>query len=272
MIRDFKVNLQKYPGLFSMSKHHYHDYYEIYYLLSGERCIYIENRVYDVKKGSILFINKNDIHRTVDTGIPNHERMVVYFTDPFLDQFHGRYRDLLLSPFTGDQKMLQLNIQEQNSVERLLFQMYGEYSRGESGRDVLFEALLVQLLLFAVRKMEQKRECPAHPMHAKMAQIIAFCNENFMTELNLETISRRFFISPYHFCRLFKQITGFTFSEYIATLRIREAQRLLRETNEKIITISEQVGFANVTHFNRKFKQVTRMTPREYKKMAAPTS
>lgn len=252
-----------------MTTHHYHDYYEIYYLLSGQRYYYIENNRYLVEKGDILFINKYDIHQSVDTGKPNHERIVLYFSDEFLSQYHHNQMHLLLSPFHGANKQVTFNLQEQNDIEHLLFQMIQIKAEPENPtKEIWFEALVVQLLMHAARKISESPRKETRTMHAKMAHIIEYCNEHFHEPLHLEGISSRFYISPYYFSRLFKQTTGFTFTEYINTLRIREAQRLLRETPFKMIEISEKVGYVNVSHFNRKFKQVTRMSPMEYRKRA----
>src|SRR5690606_25133799 len=93
------------------------------------------------------------------------------------------------------------------------------------------------------------------------------CQENYHQNITLEMISSRFYISPYYFSRIFKQTTGLNFKEYLHLLRIREAQRLLKETELKIIEIAERIGYMNITHFNRKFKQVTHTSPKEYRKM-----
>lgn len=265
----YNIDQTKRRNYFTMSQFHYHEYYEIYYLMSGQRYYYIEDSRYLVKKGSLLFINKYDIHKTVDSVNPNHERIVLYFNDAFIEQHHNAYKDLLLSPFYLANKQIEFNLQEQSYVEQLLFQMIREKENSQlAGRELFFASLTAQLLLYASRKAAESPQEEPNTMHSKMAEIIHYCNENFHEQLQLDHISNRFYISPYYFSRLFKQSTGFTFTEYINTLRIREAQRLLRETSLKMIEISERVGYSNVSHFNRKFKQVTHMSPMEYKKFS----
>lgn len=252
-----------------MSQYHYHEYYEIYYLMSGQRYYYIEDNRYLVKKGSLLFINKYDIHKTVDSVNPNHERIVLYFNDAFIENHHRSSKDILLSPFHLANKQVEFNLQEQSYIEQLLFQMIREKENKDLlGRELFFESLIMQLLLYAARKAANSPRKEPQTMHTKMTEIIHYCNENFHESLQLEDISNQFYISPYYFSRLFKQTTGFTFTEYINTLRIREAQRLLRESSQKMIEISEKVGYSSVSHFNRKFKQVTHMSPMEYKKIS----
>ena len=66
----------------------------------------------------------------------------------------------------------------------------------------------------------------------------------------LPELAQRFFISPYYLSRSFKMATGFSLGiEYINLTRVREAQRLLRETNLKVIVIAERTGFENHRSF-----------------------
>lgn len=270
MVKEFAIYSRKLTGYYTMPKYDFHDYFEIYYLVSGHRYYYIENKRYSLQRGSILFIDRNEIHKSVDSGAPNHERFVIYFTNQFLSRFRDEQLQLLLSLFKSENKKVQFSLREQSYIERLLFQMQQEFKKEDGlGRELFFESLLVQLLLFAARKREvEQPDNQKDPMNSRMRDIIDFCNRNFREDLHLDELAERFHLSPFYLSRLFKRTTGFTFKEYINTLRIREAERLLRETELKVIDISAHVGFANVSHFNRKFKQVTRMSPKEFKQYA----
>lgn len=255
-----------------MPRCHYHDYYEIYYLLSGERYYYIEDNTYLLKKGSLIFVDKNQIHRTIDASNPQHERIVFYFDDSLLSPFSAADVKLLLSPFRQDMRILDLNLQERSYAEQLLFQMSREHTAsGQLGRHLFLRALVVQLLLFAARKMKTAEETTSRQMHRTVMEALDYCKAHYRESITLQLISSKFFVSPSHFSRLFKQNTGFHLPEYLNALRIREAQRLLRETKLKISEIAEEVGYANITHFNRKFKLATQMSPLEYKLMAKHT-
>ena len=64
----------------------------------------------------------------------------------------------------------------------------------------------------------------------------------------------------------FKQYTGMNFVNYLKMIRIGEAKRLLEETDEKIIDISQKVGYENEKHFMKTFKSVCGVSPSEYRK------
>lgn len=266
---DYRISIVKRNEPYTMEAHHYHNYYEIYFLLSGKRGMFIKDTLYEVTKGSILFINKFDLHKTVNTDVIEHERIGIYFSDHFIEQFHGQeIRQSLTLLFAQRNRMLQLNLQEQAFAEHLMRQMYQEFIQPQSHHKLYIEGLLVQLLIYMARinsKTPSKKD-PLNPTTKKILEIIEYCNLHFNQPLMLSDVSQQCFMSTFHFSRMFKKITGFTFTEYMNTLRVKEAQILIRETDMKIIEISEQVGFSSLTHFGRIFKQITQLSPTQYKK------
>ncbi|MCZ8522482.1 MULTISPECIES: helix-turn-helix transcriptional regulator [Paenibacillus] len=264
---DFEVSISKIVTPFNFLKYHYHDYYEVYYLMSGERHFYIESQCYGIEKGALVFIHKNVLHKTMAAREPEHERFVVYFTDAYIHSLLTEQPDLLL-PFADPHRVIQLNLQEQAFLENIILQMISEYSEPDRrGRDFYFKTLLAQLLLFAVRKVPDGLEQAVKPIHQSIQEIVHHCNEHFRDPLTLNELARDFFLSPSYVGRMLKKYTGFSFPEYLNTLRIREAQRLLRESSLKMIEIAQQVGYVNITHFNKNFKLITRMSPLQYRKM-----
>ena len=70
---------------------------------------------------------------------------------------------------------------------------------------------------------------------------------------------------PSYFCRIFKQATGATFTEYINFVRVCKAERMLARSDVSILDISEAVGFSSVSYFNRIFKKYKSCSPRFYR-------
>lgn len=267
----FYINLNKVSGHHSMPSNHFHDdCYEIYYLLAGERTYFIKDHTYRISKGDIVFIDKNELHKTGDTGVPNHERILINFHERFLDKFD---EPVAFKPFRRKIRRLRLNLPEKEWVERILFEMLAEEKESLPGCDSALQARLVTLLLWCERKLDrQEREQAPYEhesaAHKKISDIVEYINGAYGTAISLESISKLHFISPFHLSRMFKRVTGFSFVEYVNTVRVREAQRLLKETEWTVTRISETVGYENLGHFGRVFKQLTTTNPLHYRKSA----
>jgi AraC-like DNA-binding protein len=249
---------------------HYHGTYEIYYLLSGQRGFFLQDRSYLIAAGDILFINKHVMHNTTVVGSPSHERIVINFSDLLIHSNDPLFHPALFSAFQHPTGLFRLKLQEQIFVQSILNKLARELQEKTSGYETYIKLLVVELLLFASRYSE-RNEIPIgeqmNPQHKKISDIVRFINLNYQETLSLSFLSKQFFISPYYLSRAFKEVTGFTFIEYLNTTRIREAQTLLKTSNRKIIEIAGAVGIDNVSHFGRTFRNLTGMTPVQYRKM-----
>ncbi|MCM8901428.1 AraC family transcriptional regulator [Caldicoprobacter algeriensis] len=267
-----KVTHSKRRGHFTMPVQHYHQHYEIYYLLNGERNYFIQDRIYAIKKGDIVLIYKNVVHRTIDSSIPDHERLLVDFTDEALNAVSSEERALLLQAFDMSSPVIRLEPYEQIMVEHLLNKMLQEEQAKAPGSSICLRAYLLELLVLLVRLRGQKRKSLAEtieasdPLHQKISEIVQYINRHYSQELSLTTLSKTFYISPYYLSRLFKRVTGFNFVEYLNLIRVKEAQKLLQGTDMKIIEVAQRVGFGSVAHFGRTFKSITSLSPSDYRK------
>lgn len=100
----------------------------------------------------------------------------------------------------------------------------------------------------------------------KIKRAIEYIKDNFDKDLNMAVVSNHISMNYSLFSYVFKQYTGMNFVNYLKTIRINEAKRLLEETDKKIIEISCQVGYENEKHFMKIFKSVCGVSPSEYRK------
>lgn len=100
----------------------------------------------------------------------------------------------------------------------------------------------------------------------RMDQVIQFLLQERNRPISLQEGADKANMSKEAFCRFFKLRTRKTFTQYIQQLRINEAQKLLLETDLSISTIAFRVGFENLSYFNRAFKAILGVTPRDWRK------
>lgn len=257
----------------NMITNHYHDAYEIYYMLEGERYYFIEDRTYHIKKGNLVLIDLNQLHKTMDGPIPDHERILVNFKQEFLPaNLTETSATHLLRCFKSQVNFLELNYEEQTTIQTLLLKMVAE-SRSTRPDSVIYLKLWLAELLLTARRTVEQQTTPQfqylNPRHQKISEIVRFINANYALDLSLSSLAERSFISKYYLSHSFKEVTGFTLVEYLNSVRTREAQKLLRESKLNITAIATAVGFESATHFGRVFKTINGMSPLKYRRAKA---
>lgn len=112
-------------------------------------------------------------------------------------------------------------------------------------------------------------ETTGHSSHSgttNIKKIIQYIHENYMKDINLQTIADIFHLNALYLGRRLKQETGASFPDYINHLRLEKAKDLLINTSLSAKQISDKVGYSNDKYFNNQFKKHTNMTPGEYRR------
>ena len=105
----------------------------------------------------------------------------------------------------------------------------------------------------------------------KMKLILKYIENNYMNKITIENIAQEVGLSQSHFMKYFKNTMGTSFIEYLNEYRLTMASRLLLSSDSSILAIAEEVGFENLSYFNRTFKKRFGQTPREYRKLQNPS-
>src|SRR5690606_25422982 len=85
-------------------------------------------------------------------------------------------------------------------------------------------------------------------------------------QLSLQDISKYVAVSPSHLSKVFSQETKQTLTEFITQTRIHKAMELLKTTRYKTFEIAFEVGYQDQHYFSKIFKNITGMTPMEFRK------
>lgn len=264
----FQVSHRKAPR-HHMPSSHFHGTYEFYYLMSGKREFFIQDRTISIDEGDIVIIAPNILHRTTNNAEqPKHERLIINVHETLFASDTSR-REALRPLFEQDYLIVRESLRDRTSIESLSRVLLQEIHEERSGFELFAETLATQLLLTCCRYVQQHAiEAPQSPspMHDRISEIVRYINDRYMEELSLRSVADRFYISPYYLSRSFKESTGFSFVEYINNVRIKEAKKLLEHTSMKANLIAGKVGFGSVTHFGRVFKAVTGVAPLYYRR------
>ncbi len=140
------------------------------------------------------------------------------------------------------------------------------------GRDIVIPALLEQIVVEILRSYANMRRSDqlelsrAGLIDRRIRRSVELMHAQLEHELSLKAIAAASYLSPFHFARLFKKLTGATPHAYLAAIRTDRARTLLAETDLNITEISTRVGYSSPSHFTKSFRLATGMTPRAFRK------
>lgn len=100
----------------------------------------------------------------------------------------------------------------------------------------------------------------------KVRRVIEFISDNYRSKISLKTVAQAVHLSPFRLAHLVKEHTGKTVVQLIHEMRIRHAERLLRQTDLKAEIIARDLGFGDHSYFIKHFRRLTGTTPRRYRR------
>jgi len=260
---DFRI-LTNSVSNYTMKRYHFHDEFELYYLISGSRDYFIADHTYHVEQGNLVLIRSYDLHKTIDTG-ESHSRVLISFSSEFLAL---KDSNSLINACFESSQVLSLDSPTKQHLESILKEMIVDSSKKPSFYLARLQCSLAKLLMESSDYIQKtkKNTSTSKTANETVFRIIQYLKLNYHRQLTLAELSEEFFISRYYITRIFKKATGFTIFEYVHSLRVIEAQRLLKDTPMKVIDISQSVGYSNVSNFSKVFKSITGMSPMKYRK------
>ena len=95
--------------------------------------------------------------------------------------------------------------------------------------------------------------------------------EHYREPVSVDDIAASAALSKYHFSRLFREKTGVSPHEYLSSLRLQHARKLILETSLSVEDIASRCGFSTASHFIRAFKKEMEFTPAAYRKYFDPS-
>lgn len=260
-------------GKFDMRVKHFHNEYEIFYIIEGERLFFFNNRSFVAKKGDLILVNSNLIHMTksVSEKDSGHNRIILYITNQKMSQLDQLYPVLQLARFFNDHYgVYHLSQPQRNEFLDMYRFLKKEFNNKNRHYRQAIELKVLTYLLFLTRELKpQSQELPHSAGKGKYRTAYAiadYLSENCEKQISLEELASHFFLSKYYLCKVFKEVTGYTISEFINIHRILKAKRYLEETDLSITEIAHLLGFGSIAHFEKLFKHYMTVSPLKYRK------
>lgn len=256
--KDFYYSRRFAEGSFNVIKPHMHEYYELYYLTRGSRTYFIKNRIYTVGEGDIVLIKPNTIHYTASSRSLSHERILLNFAEKYISKD--------LKPYIGglcEEGCITIPEGRRKYAENIFERLREEYESRDRYSELMEGKLLSELLITVLRAGTEY--CTAYSVEenaeSAVSGLLKYISENLSSEISLSDAAAYAGFSKSHFSKLFKEMTGFTFGEYLKLQRLLKAKRLLEKTSVSVTEVAYECGFENSGYFSTVFKAYFGMTP-----------
>ncbi len=266
------------PGVYPL---HAHDHFELLLLLSGIRVQHVEGSNLPIDEGGVVFLSPGDRHGA--TRKIKNEVLVIGFNLSFLhpelpleasrawDRSAALEAAPELLPFIAQPKVeFRCNCKLADRLREMGTELMTTSASAGLGARARARSLLSLLLLQVVQSFENQIADAAHDhRHAPRSHFFddlsALIDARLAEPITLDDAARELCVSPSGLSSRVRRLTGASFSEMVAKARLKKACDLLVFTNSRISEIAFTCGFEDNAYFSRRFRQVTGMTPGDYR-------
>lgn len=251
------------PNGVIMSEPHSHDYYELYFLLEGNRQFFIENKMFVVRENTFVVVPPFSMHKT--EGGP-YVRININVSPSILSDLQN---DFLMK--TSEKIAIQLNSKYLDLIKRLLIEGEKIQSMNIKNKNEYLLALTKTIIMFLSLQESISITAASTAYSLKEAtpevlKIIYYINTNYSQSITLKKLCDEFYMSKVSLCKKFKDVMNCSIMEYVLRLRLNKAKSLLRDTKKSIEEVSSACGFSSANYFGLIFKKEIGLSPLNYRK------
>jgi AraC-like DNA-binding protein len=248
---------------------HFHPEFEIVYVPHGCGRRHVGNKVSRFEDGDLILLGPNIPHNAFNFGFEStgYEEYVIQFKIDQIEKMAEifpefvRVTRLLAKARSG----ISFNGEARHRIGEMIKEMYPLC--GFQRLIQLFVVLREMSLLSGFEDLETKKFLSVNTVYVKrIERVYQIIQKQYQDDLSTREIALKLSMTESSFCRFFRNATGKTFKEALTEVRIEKASALLLHSDLSVASIASQCGFNNVSLFNRFFKELTEMTPKDYRK------
>lgn len=255
---------------------HYHDYIEFLFALEPcETTVWVAGERVCMRTGDMVVINSNVTHDFFHM-LPFNRYIcikvvpeVIYFSE------NSAYDIRYVIPFLQDRLTLYRQFRREDLENTEIPQAFADMVKESEGRkfgyEIALKSLILKIFLWMIRYDtpedgvgEREQEAVPQENFRLIRQSVEYINRNFadVTEGEAAAVAN---MSYSHYSRMFRTVMGKNFHDYLNSLRIREAERLLLSTDLPVVEIALACGFATSSYFIERFRRAKGYTPGQYR-------
>ena len=265
----FEISTQTHTSNHSMHSPHTHSHYEFFYLMDGECNFLIGDTIFNLKPGMVAVVNKDVPHQTSYINSNYHKRLCIEFSGNYCTELFSFFSEIWLNTAFFNNAFL-LDSASREYIEAFAKQIYYEKEKSDFVSEAMVKLYLQELLFMTIRNRNSTissnyKNAQIHDLDIHAA--IAYINKNFQNSISLNDIANAVHLNPAYLSTKFKNVVGVGYKDYLISLRISYAERLLLETRKNISEISAESGFSNSNYFGDAFFRVHNVSPSKFRSL-----
>lgn len=247
---------------------HWHEDLQLIYVLEGGVEVKTLDSAVRLQAGEAIFINKDVVHLVERSGRCRYNSFL--FPAYFLSFYAGSPAKALVDSVTANERLPLVHFTPNVGWHREVTELLRQLSRIEQNKTDLYayEVLvrLSSLWLIMRRNLTLPQERKESVVHLRMQKMLRFIEDHYGEDLTLGDLSASANISKTECARCFRLSMDTTPCRYLTEYRLARAAELLKETREPVGNIAAAVGFHQVSHFGKLFREKTGRSPTAYRR------
>ena len=253
----------------------WHNQVEIIKILEGDGVFNISGRATRVRAGSFVIINPNQIHSAVASiGRPLRFQSLKFTYSYFATSYDHKFQNEYIDALESGESFLPNTIITTFPIHDKITELFDEFSSTLdlklSGYQIYLRMLMTKMLYIFYSNKFIYHKLSHNNLRLKTSETmvkdtIHFIHSNYFENFSLDLVALDQNTSKPHLCRIFKRMTNTTITEYQNSYRIKKACELLADSENSIQKIAFDIGYNNISYFNKRFKHKTFLTPIEYR-------
>lgn len=249
---------------------HWHEHLQFFYFTKGKALMRCNLNKINVEAGDFIIINSNELHYCENLC----ENLAYYIIRVDLSFLFSNSLDScqakFMTPLAQNLILFKNLVRGDKSITTCADKMIGEYLKKEVGFELAIKSCIYELIVLLIRgyvsKILTQKEFDFQTHNSeRFMTVIKYIGENFSDHLDINSLASMSNMSSYHFCRLFKQITGKSPINYVNHLRLEKATELFLHGDYTITEIALRCGFSDANYFSRLYKKYKHISPIEIK-------
>lgn len=246
---------------------HMHSFWELFYVQSGKMTISTENEKYHLSDNEALIIPPKSYHNS--TPEENTVKRSIFFTFENTDE--NEVAGLFSALYGAFSACGFYKIPKDNKIGELLYPILENIRENKQGKNLRIKSGVIDLIFYLYDILDEKAKVSRAISHKKSTywaykyEIDRLIDAYYTNDVTLELLSEKLFISTQSIKRIITAVYGKGFNELKLELKMRNAKRLLLETDLTVKDVAMETGYGSTRGFLTAFEKYEGITPTEYR-------